>query len=366
MARREKRPGKNDFMLRDCVDLDALEQNAQRVMRPESWVFCDTGADDEITSKENVAAWRKLKLRPRVLCDIVEIDTGVTLLGTRVETPIMVAPTGRHHLFHAEGERATARGAAAAGALYVMSTSGATLVEDVAKERGGAPQWFQLYMQPDRAATGALLDRCVKAGFTALVLTVDQPVPGWSPRAARTPVIPSPSIRSVNMIGQPIAKTAYDPDRKGLAMFPINFSDLEWLVQRCAMPVVVKGVLRGDDARRCVDCGVKGIMVSNHGGRHLDTTVTTAEVISEVVEAVGRTAEVYVDGGIRRGTDVVKALALGARAVLLGRPPLWGLSVGGADGVAAVMQHMHGETVRAMQLCGAASLAALTPDLVKQ
>ena len=271
--------GKSD-MLRDCVDLDALEQNAQRVMRPESWVFCDTGADDEITAKENVAAWRKLKLRPRVLRDIVEIDTSVSLLGARLNTPIMVAPTGRHHLFHADGERATARGAAAAGALYVMSTSGATLVEDVAKERGAAPQWFQLYMQPEREETGQLLDRCVKAGFSALVLTVDQPVPGWSPRAARTPVIPSPNVRSVNMIGQPIAKTAYDPDRKGLAMFPTNFNDLEWLVQRCAMPVVVKGVLRGDDARRCVDCGVKGIMVSNHGGRHLDTTVTTAEVIA--------------------------------------------------------------------------------------
>ena len=156
------------------------------------------------------------------------------------------------------------------------------------------------------------------------------------------------------MVGQPIASTAYDPDRKGLAMFPTNFTDLEWLVKRCAMPVVVKGVLRGDDARRCVDCGVKGIMVSNHGGRHLDTTVTTAEVISEIVEAVGKTAEVYVDGGIRRGTDIVKALALGARAVLLGRPPLWGLSVAGADGVAAVMEHMHDEMVRAMQLCGAA------------
>jgi 4-hydroxymandelate oxidase len=354
----------NPGMLRDCVDLDALEQNAQRVMRPESWVFCDTGADDEITAKENVAAWRKLKLRPRVLRDIVEIDTGVSLLGTRVNTPIMVAPTGRHHLFHAEGERATARGAAAAGALYVMSTSGATLVEDVAKESGAAPQWFQLYMQPDREATGALLDRCVKVGFKALVLTVDQPVPGWSPRAARTPVIPSPNIRSVNMVGQPIAKTAYDPDRQGLAMFPTNFGDLEWLVRRCAMPVVVKGVLRGDDARRCVDCGVKGIMVSNHGGRHLDTTVTTAEVISEIAGAVGKSAEVYVDGGIRRGTDIVKALALGARAVLLGRPPLWGLSVGGADGVRMVMEHMHADMVRAMQLCGAASLAALTPDLV--
>jgi 4-hydroxymandelate oxidase len=148
-------------------------------------------------------------------------------------------------------------------------------------------------------------------------------------------------------------------------MFPLNFRDLEWLVQRAGMPVVVKGVLRGDDARRCVDCGVKGIMVSNHGGRHLDTTVTTAEVLAEIAEAVGSSAEVYVDGGIRRGTDIVKALALGARAVLVGRPPLWGLAVDGATGVQAVLEHLHGEMVRAMRLCGAASFAALTPDLVK-
>ncbi len=352
-------------MLQDCVDLDALEQNARRVMRPESWVFCDTGADDEITAAENVTAWRRLKLRPRMLRDIVEVDTGVTLLGARLATPIMVAPTGRHHLFHGNGERETARGAAAAGALFVMSTSGSTTVEDVAAEANGVPQWFQLYMQPDRDATAALLDRCVKAGFRALVLTVDQPVPGWSPRAYRTPVIASDKVRSVNMVGQPVARTAYDPDRKGVVMFPTSFRDLEWLVQRAGMPVVVKGVLRADDAMRCVGCGVKGIMVSNHGGRHLDTTVTTAEVLHEIATAVGDSAEVYVDGGIRRGTDIVKALALGARAVLLGRPPLWGLSVAGSAGVAAVLAHMHDEMVRAMRLCGANSLAALTPDLVK-
>ena len=270
-----------------------------------------------------------------MLRDIVEIDTSVSLLGDKVNTPIMVAPTGRHHLFHAEGERATARGATAAGALYVMSTSGATLVEDVAKERGGrAPQWFQLYMQPDREATGALLDRCVKAGFKALVLTVDQPVPGWSPRAARTPVIAVAGHaqrqhdRPADRARPPTIRTA-----RGWRCSRPTSATCEWLVKRCAMPVVVKGVLRGDDARRCVECGVKGIMVSNHGGRHLDTTVTTAEVISEIVEAVGNNAEVYVDGGIRRGTDIVKALALGARAVLLGRPPLWGLGVAGADGV---------------------------------
>jgi isopentenyl diphosphate isomerase/L-lactate dehydrogenase-like FMN-dependent dehydrogenase len=353
-------------MLQDCVDLDALEQNARRVMRPESWVFCDTGADDEITATENVAAWRRLKLRPRMLRDIVEVDTGVTLLGAKLGTPIMVAPTGRHHLFHANGERETAHGAAAAGALFVMSTSGSTTVEDVAAEAAGVPQWFQLYMQPDRDATAELLDRCVRAGFRALVLTVDQPVPGWSPRAYRTPVIASEKVRSVNMVGQPVARTAYDADRKGIVMFPTNFHDLEWLVKRAGMPVVVKGLLRADDALRCVNCGVKGIMVSNHGGRHLDTTVTTAEVLHEIATTVGKSAEVYVDGGIRRGTDIVKALALGARAVLLGRPPLWGLSVAGSAGVAAVMAHMRDEMVRAMRLSGANSLAALTLDLVKQ
>src|SRR5262245_3645024 len=348
----------------DCVDLDALEQQARRVMPPASWVFCDTGADDEITAKENVVAWRRLKLRPRMLRDLGKVDTSATLLGAKVNTPVMIAPTGRHILFHAEGELATARGAAAAGALYVMSTSGMNTVEAVAKAGGGAPQWFQLYMQPDREHTAALLDRCVAAGLKALVLTVDQPVPGWSPRGYRTPVVARDDVRSVNMVGQPVARTAYDPERKGVVMFPTTFRDLEWLVKRCAMPVVVKGVLRADDAMRCVDCGVKGIMVSNPGGRHLDTTVTTAEVVAEVADAVGGGAEVYVDGGIRRGTDIVKALALGARAVLLGRPPLWGLSVGGAAGVAMVLDHMHDELVRAMRLCGAASLSELTRDLV--
>ena len=348
----------------DCVDLDALEQQARRIMPPASWVFCDTGADDEITAKENVAAWRRLKLRPRMLRDILKIDTSVSLLGTRVDTPVMVAPTGRHNLFHAEGELATARGAAAAGSLYVMSTSGMHTVEAVAKAGGGAPQWFQLYMQPDREHTAALLDRCAAAGFKALVLTVDQPAPGWSPRGYRTPVIARDDVRSVNMVGQPVARTAYDPARKGIVMFPTAFRDLEWLVKRCPLPVVVKGVLRGDDAARCVDVGVKGIMVSNHGGRHLDTAVTTAEVLAEVAAAAGRSAEIYVDGGIRRGTDILKALALGARAVLVGRPPLWGLSVNGADGVAMVLDHFRDELVRAMQLSGTASLADATADLV--
>jgi 4-hydroxymandelate oxidase len=348
----------------DCVDFDALAVEAQRKMTAPAWAFCATGADDEVTAAENVTAWRKLRLRPRVLRDIVEVDTGTSIMGTRVETPIMVAPTGRHHLFHPEAERATARGAAAAGAIYVMATSGTTTVEEAAAERGAPPQWFQLYMQPDREQTGALLDRCVAAGYSALVLTVDQPVPGWSPRAFRTPVLPDPAIRSVNMLGQPMARTAYDLTRKGLVMFPTNFDDLEWMAQRTNLPVLVKGVVRGDDAVRCVEAGAKGVIVSNHGGRHLDMVVPTSDAIAEVAEAVKGKAEVFVDGGIRRGTDVLKALALGARAVLVGRPPLWGLSVGGAAGVQGVMEHLQDELVRAMRLCGASKLSDLTPDLV--
>jgi 4-hydroxymandelate oxidase len=235
-----------------------------------------------------------------------------------------------------------------------MATSGTTTVEQVAAEHSGPPQWFQLYMEPKRAETGALLDRVAASGFGALVLTVDQPVPGWSPRASRTPVVPSPDIRSVNMPGAPIACTAYDPARKGVVMFPTTFADLEWLVARTPLPVVVKGVLRADDALRCIVAGAKAIIVSNHGGRHLDTTMTTAEAIEEVAGAVAGKAEIYVDGGIRRGTDILKALALGARAVLIGRPVLWGLSVRGADGVRDVLDHLRSELIRHAAFgCGA-------------
>ena len=348
----------------DSVDFDALEHEARRLMPPASWAFCACGADDEISMVENITAWRALRLRPRVLRDVTAIDTRVTLLGKQVPTPIMVAPTGRHKLFHPEGERATARGAAAAGAAYVMASNSNILIEDVAEERRDAPQWFQLYYWPNRAEVEALIDRLVEAGFTALVLTVDAPVGGWSPRAAREQHQPTPDILNINMPGRPMARTAYHPDFVGKVLYPATWRELEWLVKRSPIPVIVKGVLRGDDAVACVEHGAKAIMVSNHGGRHLDTTVTTAAVIGEVAQAVGKTAEVYVDGGIRRGTDILKALSLGARAVMVGRPAIWGLTVKGADGVAAVLDHLHVELVRAMQLSGTATLGEAVPDLL--
>jgi 4-hydroxymandelate oxidase len=348
----------------DSVDFDALEEQARAKIAPASFAFCAAGADDEISAVENIMAWRDMRLRPRVLNDISNVDTRVTLLGSAMPTPILVAPTGRHKLFNTEGERATARGASAAGAAYVMASNANVSIEDVAAERRGAPQWFQLYYWPNRTEVEALIDRIAAAGFTALVLTVDAPVGGWSPRAAREQHEPSPDILNVNMPGSPMARTFYHPDFAGKILYPTTWRELEWLVRRSPVAVIVKGVLRGDDAVRCVECGARAIIVSNHGGRHLDTTVTTAAAIGEVASALSGKAEVYVDGGIRRGTDILKALALGAHAVMIGRPVLWGLSVRGSDGVTEVLEHLRVELVRAMQLTGVAKLKDITRDFL--
>lgn len=353
----------------DMADFDALEAAARGRLASGAYMFAACAAGDEITAAENGAAWRRLRLRPRVLRDVPAVDVATRILGAPASMPLMLAPTGRHRLYHPEGEAATARAAAAAGIPFVLATNSTVSIEDVAAERRAAPQWFQLYMTPDRLVTEQLLDRLAQAGFGALVLTVDQPVPGYSPRAARDPAPVSEAIRHVNLPGQPVARTAYDPAIQGAAAaggiaFPTSLTDLEWLVRRAPMPVLVKGVLRGDDARRAVEAGARGIIVSNHGGRHLDTTVTTAEALPEIAASVGDTAEIYVDGGIRRGTDIVKALALGARAVLIGRPMLWGLATGGSDGVAAVLDYYRAELVRTMALCGLAAVAEAAADLV--
>jgi 4-hydroxymandelate oxidase len=354
----------------DSRDFDELEARARDKLAPGAFAFAAGGADDEITLADNIAAWRRLRLRPRMLRDVTAIDTSTTVLGARIAAPLMVAPTGRHRLFHPDGERATARGAAAAGVPYVMATASTVTMEDAAAERRSAPerllapQWFQLYLPPDRTVTEGLVDRAAAAGFAAIVLTVDQPVYGASPRAARAPLQAAPDIRAVNLPGQPVAAHGYGAAHSGTVTHPATFDDLAWLVRRSPLPVLVKGVLRADDAVRCVELGARGILVSNHGGRHLDATVASADALPEIAAAVGAAAEVHVDGGIRRGTDIVKALALGARAVLIGRPVLWGLALAGADGVRDVLEHLRGELVRTMALCGVAKLDEITRDLV--
>ena len=347
----------------DSADFDALEDRAREKLTPGAFAFAAGGADDEITLADNIAAWRRLRLRPRMLRDVTAVDTSATVLGQRIAAPLMVAPTGRHRLFHPDGERATACGAAAAGVPYVMATTSTVSIEDVATERRSAPQWFQLYLPHDRSVTEGLVDRVAAAGFAAVVLTVDQPVYGSSPRSARAPLAAAPDIRAVNLPGQPVAAHSYGAAHSGSVTYPATFDDLAWLVRRSAVPVLVKGVLRADDALRCVELGAKGVIVSNHGGRHLDASIATADALPEIATAVGAKAEVFVDGGIRRGTDIVKALALGARAVLIGRPAVWGLAIGGADGVRDVLEHLRGELVRTMALCGVAKLEEATRDL---
>ncbi len=348
----------------DSRDFDALEERARAKLPPGAFAFAAGGADDEITLADNIAAWRRLRLLPRMLRDVTAIDTSVSVLGERIAAPLMVAPTGRHKLFHPEGERATARGAAAADVPYVLATTATVSIEDVAAERRAAPQWFQLYLPRDRSVTEDLVDRVAAAGFRAVVLTVDQPVYGASPRAARAPLETSSEIRAVNLPGQPVAAHGYGAAHSGSVTFPATFDDLAWLARRSPLPVLVKGILRADDAMRCIEAGAKGILVSNHGGRHLDATVATADALPAIAAAVGDKAEVYVDGGIRRGTDIVKALALGARAVLIGRPAVYGLALDGADGVRDVLAHLRGELVRTMALCGVAKVKEITRDLV--
>jgi 4-hydroxymandelate oxidase len=346
----------------DSADFDALEGAARARLPPSSFAFAAAGADDEITAAENAARWRQLRLRPHVLNNATQIDPTATVLGRRI-LPLMVAPMGRHRLFHAEGEIATARGAAAADAVFVLATNATATIEDVAAQRGTAAQWFQLYLS-DRGIAEGLVDRVAAAGFDAVVLTADMPVYGSSPRAARAPLVASEEIRNVNLPGAPIARNAYDNTFSGSVTYPVTVQDVEWLVQRSALPVIVKGILRADDAVRCVEAGARAVIVSNHGGRHLDTAIATADALGDVVDAVGAKAEVYVDGGIRRGTDILKALALGARAVLVGRPVVWGLALRGGDGVRDVLLHLRNELTRTMALCGVARIADATPDLI--
>src|SRR5262245_51753489 len=214
----------------DSADFDALEDRARARVSPGAYAFAAAGADDEITLAENISAWRRLRLRPHVLNDVAKIDTGANVLGARLGSPIMVAPFGRHKLFHPEGERATASGAAAAGAVFVLPTTSTVSMEEVASEPATAPRWFQLYLPPDRALTENLIDRAAAASFRAIVLTVDQPVYGSSPRAARAPLEPSPDIRNANLPGQPIAQHSYKAGHTGAVTFPATLRDCEWVL----------------------------------------------------------------------------------------------------------------------------------------
>lgn len=354
----------------DYLNLAELEQLASQRLPQAVWDYYASGADDELTLCRNREAYRALSLHYRVLVDVSTRKLETTLLGQNVSMPIAVAPTAFHRLAHPEGELASVRGAGDAGTLFVLSTLSNTSVEAVAEAARG-PLWFQLYVYKDRAATRELVRRVEAAGCSALVLTVDAPVLGRRERDVRNSFALPPEFRVENLQATPYASIERVRGESGLASYfasmldpSLTFRDVAWLRSITKLPVIVKGIVRPDDAERAVEMGASAIVVSNHGGRQLDTAPATLDVLQPIAAAVGGSAEVYVDGGIRRGTDVIKALALGARAVFLGRPILWGLTIGGQEGVASVLASMRRELDLAMALCGAPSIGDITPDLL--
>ena len=351
------------------LSLEGLEREARRVVGEMAYAYFAGGADDERLLAGNVEAWARWQLHPRVLAGVAGVDLATTLLGTAVSSPVVLAPTAVQRLAHEEGEIATARGAAAVGALMVLSSLASCSLEEVAAAAPGAPRWMQVYILRDRARTVDLVRRAAAHGYGALVLTVDTPVSGLRLRELRGAVRLPPDLTLPNVAGGS-AHRAHDGGLMAVVTREFDPSltpdDIGWLAGLSTLPVVVKGVQRADDAVRCVEAGATAVVVSNHGARQLADAPPTAEIVGEIADAVGDRAEVYVDGGIRRAPDAVKALALGARAVLIGRPCLWALAVGGRDGVTSLLRWYETELRRTMALCGAATVEGIDRSLVRR
>jgi len=331
------------------------------------------GAGDETTLAENEAAWRRVALQPRVLVDVAERSTATRVLGADVSMPVLVAPMAFQRLAHPDGELATARAARAAGTVMCLSSLSTTPMEEVVAAASPSPVWFQLYVFRDHAVTESLVRRAETAGCRALVVTMDAPLLGRRERDVRSGFGLPDGMFVANLVGFGRGELPPHARGSGLAAYfeqqldtSLAWEDVEWLRGLTELPVLLKGVLRSDDARRAVDAGAAGVIVSNHGGRQLDGAVATAAALPSIVEAVGARGEVLVDGGIRRGVDVVRAMALGARAVLLGRPVLWGLGAGGEAGVARVLELLRAEIDLALALCGCRSPADADPSLVRR
>jgi len=354
------------------VSLIDYEAAAERGLSPAAAAYYRSGAGDEQSLRENVESWKRFRLRPRMLVGVGERSAGTTVLGTPVRFPVLVAPTAMQRLAHPDGELATARAAAAAGTIMTLSTVATASIEQVAEARAAAARdaagWFQLYPQRDRGLTRALVDRAAAAGYEAIVVTVDSPVFGHRESDAREPLHLPEGLSLENFRGLPGYEERADLGilQRFIAQQDPDFDwdDVAELCRESPVPVVLKGILRGDDAARASEAGSRAVIVSNHGGRQLDRTVAPADAVREVVEAAGDRLEVLVDGGIRRGIDVLIALALGARAVMIGRPVLWGLSVGGEEGVRAVLELLAADVDRAMALAGCRTVAEVTPDLL--
>jgi 4-hydroxymandelate oxidase len=356
---------------RDLINLFDYEREAEKRIPPSHWGYIAGGANDEVTLGANRTAFDRILIRYRTMVDVSTRDLSTTVLGTPVSMPVLVAPTAMQKLAHADGECGTARAARAAGTLMVTSTTATTGLRDVCAAAPG-PIWFQLYLYRDRSKSRALIEEAVRAGYTGVVLTVDAPALGRRERDIRLGFTLPKNLTIANAAdaGMEVVPDASE-EASGLmlhfrslhdaALVP---KDITWVREVSGLPVIVKGIVRGDDAARAVEHGASAIVVSNHGGRQLDTSIPSIQALPEVVDAVGDRAEVYVDGGVRRGTDVLKAVALGARAALIGRPVLWGLGVNGEAGVRGVLELLRQELDLAMALSGVRNVVEIKRDLV--
>jgi len=342
------------------LTLDDAERMAEAALPPDAWSYIAGGAGDERTLRWNRDAFSQYRLRPRVLVDVSSVETETTVLGSSVSMPVLVAPMAFQQIAHEEGELATARGAAAAGTLMCVSTVATATPGQIAAAAPEGQHWLQIYVFRDRQVSDGVIEQALEAGYSALVLTADLPVYGIRHREARlgfeAPEHAVPAIVEARSRGG---------EAGGHHSLGLLESGLEWtyvteLVGRWGVPVLVKGLVTSEDAMLACEHGAAGIVVSNHGGRQLDGAIASLDALPEVVDAVGERAEVYLDGGVRRGADVVMALALGAKAVLVGRPALYGLAINGSKGVAQVLEILREETENALALLGCRSPAEVT------
>lgn len=341
------------------------EARAAETLEPGPFDYIAGGAGSEATMRANLEAFDRRRLRPRMLTGNVERDISVEILGTRSPAPFLLAPIGVLSIAHAEGELAVARGATATGVPMVLSSAASHSMEDVAEAMGDGPRWFQLYWVNDREVTISLVERAAASGYAAIVVTLDTLTLGWRPRDLGHAYLPFVTGEGcAQFFSDPVFRSRLErpPEEDLLAAavtmlatfgnLGLTWDDLRWLRERTQLPLLVKGILRADDADRARDCGVDGVVVSNHGGRQVDGAVAALDALVEVREALGPDAVVLMDSGIRTGADVLKALALGADAVLLGRPYAYGLAVGGQEGVETVIRHLMAEIDLTLALSG--------------
>jgi isopentenyl diphosphate isomerase/L-lactate dehydrogenase-like FMN-dependent dehydrogenase len=355
---------------RDLVSVFDYEAAARKKLPKTAFDYYASGANDEITLHENHAAYERIKLKPRVLIDISRRDLSTTVLGQWVSMPIIVAPTAFHRMAHPEGEVATVKASGKADTIMILSTLSTCSIKEVMAEATG-PVWFQLYVYKDREATLSLVERAESNGCKAIALTVDAQVWGRRERDIKNRFRLPKDLSIKNLMTAGREQFPEGKADSGLAAYvawqfdpTLSWKDVDWLCSKSNIPVLLKGVLNPEDARLAADHGAAGVIVSNHGARQLDTVPATIEALPHIVEAVDGKIEVLVDGGVRRGTDVVKAIALGAMAVGIGRPIIWGLALDGEKGVKRILDILRSDFELAMRLCGCTSVPEMSRDLI--